>query len=559
MRYPHGLGVWIVLSVLAPPTGALAAAGTPPPEVIDAVQGGRHALLIGIDRFDDEGFPDLDFAEADARGMAAALEDLGFETAQTVTTDGPSSRAELLTTIDAFLSARGPDDTVLVYVSTHGVIDFLGGERHYLAARDTCKSDLRNTGVDVDDLSDAVEDSAPRWKVLVLASCFAGAGDGSRGVDAIGGPPGGRRRGDMYQGPFPRGIRRATVQMSASYANSPAWEDPTLGHEIYTHFLIEAMRNAEDPEVDLDRDGALSAFEAHGYAAARTIKHTQGLQFPYAGVDAVGERDVLLTDAPTEEPQRGLLWILPEGVRPRGDVITDAWLDHVKLAPGSPVRGVEPGWHQMEVGSPDSRRRNRHIWFRLGRGESVTVPQVVARAEDQWLSVELGAVFVASAQAYNLINDDAPAGDPHDAPVAAPALRVSFEQRVVARQRIRGLNLGVSVAWWPGRTYDGPLGKLPARYGAIDVAVLGERRLPRWNFAFGPFIEGTYLRATSGTAAAQSVMPGLRLRAHVHLGGRLSLRVAAQLSVPRLVPFTGEQDPIFVLMPAVTAGVGVEL
>ena len=44
-----------------------------------------------------------------------------------------------------------------------------------------------------------------------------------------------------------------------------------LGHEIYTYYLLEALERSGDGKVDLNDDGALSAFEAHGYASFRKV------------------------------------------------------------------------------------------------------------------------------------------------------------------------------------------------------------------------------------------------------------------------------------------------
>ena len=554
----HGnLRTTVVMALFALAGTAHARTGTPPPGVERAGEAGRHALLIGIDHFEDDAFPELQWAEADAGAMRDGLEQIGFDSLTTITTDGAASRAGLLAELETFLGARGPDDTVLVYLSTHGVVDYVGGPpRRYLAARDTRRDDLRNTGVDVRELIRTVEGSLPRWKVLVLASCFGGAGEGGHGVE---GPAPANQRGLPELPPMPLGGRRATVVLSASHEAGPAWEDPELGHEIYTHYLLDAFARAHDDAVDLDGDGALSAFEAHGHATVRTIQHTGGRQMPSADLYAVGERDVLLTADPPGEPRRGVFWWFSELLTPRGEGVERIWLDGELLESGQPVRALEPGRHVLEIGSPERRDSNRRVAFPLAKGEVLSVTDVLARAEDQWLGVEIGSVFVAGAQTFNAVNDDGDGGDPHDAPLALPLVRVSFEQRITARQRSRGLNLGLSVAWWPGRTYPAALGWLPARFAALDVSLLGERRLPRVRLAFGPFCEAMYLRADTSRAATTAISPGLRFRAHVPIGGRFSLRVAAQLSVARTVPFTGEDRPTYVLMPAVTAGVGVEL
>ena len=448
---------------------------------------------------------------------------------------------------------------MLIYLSTHGVVDYVGGPpRRFLVARDTRRDDLRSTGVDVRELIRTVEASAPRWKVIVLASCFGGTGDGVKSAE---GPMPDHRRGRPELPPMPLGGRRATVVLSASYADGPAWEDPTLGHEIYTHYLLEALSRAGDGQVDLDGDGALSAFEAHGYATQRTIDHTGGRQLPSADLNAVGERDVVLTADPPAAAQRGIFWLLPDWLRPRGSEGPQAWIDGEAVDASAPGQPLEAGSHHLRLHWPDGSQPDRELPFRVGAGEDLSVDEVIARAEDQWLGLEVGVLVVAGAAGFNRTHDDPadPGDDPHDLPAAVPALRLTFEQRLLTLPPARGLELGVGLAYWPGPTYDQPLGRLPARHAAVDVALLASRRRARLSVAGGAFVELTYLRAAGTEASTLALAPGLRLRLHVSLGRRLSLRIAGQLSVARVDPFTGLDEPSFVPLPALTAGLGVEL
>ncbi|MDP7112158.1 MAG: hypothetical protein QGH45_09345 [Myxococcota bacterium] len=338
-------------------------------------------------------------------------------------------------------------------------------------ARDTRRDDLRNTGIDVRELIRIVEASAPRWKVIVLASCFGGTGAGVKSAE---GPMPDHRRGRPELPPMPLEARRATVVLSASYEDGPAWEDPTLGHEIYTHYLLDALSRAADGEVDLDGDGALSAFEAHGFATGRTIDHTGGRQLPSADLNAVGERDVVLTAEAPREASRGVFWLLPDWLRPRGDEGPRAWIDEEAVDASAPGQPLEAGSHRLRLHWPDGSQPDRDLAFRVGLGDDLSVGDVLARAEDQWLGLEAGVILVGGAAAYNRTNDDPDdsTDDPHDLPLAVPALRLIFEQRLAGRTQPRGLDLGLALAYWPGKVYDEPLGHLPAHYAAIDVALL---------------------------------------------------------------------------------------
>ena len=288
-----------------------AAAAEPPAAVLEAAaqasRPARHAFVVGIDSFADPGFPTLRWATSDARAIAGVLgrEGEGWSIAL-VTAPETTAHDRLLQQLDAYLTSLGPDDTALVYVSSHGVVDYVDGRpRRYLVAQDTDPDDLPGTGIEVKELLARVDAAEPRWKVVILASCFGGAGDGVRSAPDFQAEG---RRGAARLQPIDAWPRRATVVLSASYMDGPAWEDPELGHEIYTYYLLEALTRPADPDVDLNGDGALSAFEAHGYAAGNTVARTGGRQFPSANLDAVGERDVVLLGTPEAQPARAVFW-----------------------------------------------------------------------------------------------------------------------------------------------------------------------------------------------------------------------------------------------------------
>ena len=103
--------------------------------------------------------------------------DLG---AFTVTRLIDQDERQLRREIDVFLSGRGVDDLVLVYLSCHGVLDRRG--RLYFAAADTLKTQLASTGIPAAWLLDQLDDCRARRQVLILDCCFSGAfAHGSKG------------------------------------------------------------------------------------------------------------------------------------------------------------------------------------------------------------------------------------------------------------------------------------------------------------------------------------------------------------------------------------------
>jgi len=508
----------------------------------------RHGLAIGIDEFADDRFPDLRWAEDDARAVTEALtQEGGFDTA-TLLTARESTREGLLAGLDAFLDPLGPDDTALVYISSHGTVGWADGRaRRYIVTADTDRDHIAATAIEVDEVLDRVDRSLPRWKVVVLATCFGGSGEGVRYTES---PEAEGRRGPRLPD---MGPRRATVVLSASYPGGPAWEDPGLGHEIYTYYLLEALGKHDDERVDLNDDGALSAFEAHGYAAARTVDHSSGRQFPSANLEAVGERDVILVGDASRPARRAVFW--PWG-QSRGDTTDGLWLDGEPLPRGAAARALEPGRHVLEIGDEDRRDRTRRLAFHVTRGQAVRASDLVARSQDQWLGVGIGARFVAGAGAFN-DEIEAAGSELEDAlvPPGYGALSLVFEQRIQPRRPL-GAALAVRLDWWPGKTYDGPL-SAPAHMAAAELAPAVERRGSRLSLAAGPVVGGIYLRSAGRDSATAAFYTGGSVRLRVRLAARLSMRVEAQLAGTHTALFS--LDPQVLLLPAVSVGLGVEL
>jgi hypothetical protein len=552
-----------VTSRAAPPLLVLAlfwatspASGAAPPAAVIAAaehaEPGRHAFVVGIDHFSDDTFAPLLWAEADAQAVADALDhDPTPWTVQLATGAEATSREGLLGQLDHFLASLGPDDTVLVYVSSHGIVDYVDGRpRRLLVTADTSAGDLSRSAVEVQDLLDRVDGALPRWKVVVLATCFGGTGDGLRtssGVDAEG------RRGQARLTPMDAWPRRASVVLSASYMDGPAWEDPQLGHEIYTYYLLEALGRPTDDDVDLNGDSALSAFEAHGFAATRTVERTGGRQFPSANLDAVGERDVILLGTPESAPRRSVFWSLLG--RPRGEEPIQMWVDGDEVRPGTAGVVLEPGKHVLETGSSGRREHSRRLAFHVRKGQAVQVRDLVARAADQWLGAGLGLTFVPGYDGYNAelaAGSDAPH---YSIPAATPAIRIGFEQRLWPRHRL-GVTLAVTTAIWPAAGYDGAM-SLPARHAAAALSALMERRAQRVSPAVGPTIAAVYLRSTGRDGAVAAVAAGATARLRIRLGGRFAVRVSGQLLATHTAPLALPAQ--FVLLPAISLELGMEL
>jgi hypothetical protein len=255
------------------------------PEGITDQPAWRHALLVGIDHFEDERFNELRFAAADARALAAALSE--FDDVRELVRPEQTRRAAILEALDQLEKRlRSPRDTVLLYFSTHGsLVQRPGGElERELVAGDTRLDLLRETGLSVDELIRRAEKLPSRRVAVVLATCHAGRGK-SRIPDAL------AQALAAHKAAPPRleDVSEAVVVLSAAAFGEAAREDETLGHDVYTYFLLEALSAG-----DRDGDGAVTISEAHDYARERTWRFTNGQQRPASESTILGLDPIVL-------------------------------------------------------------------------------------------------------------------------------------------------------------------------------------------------------------------------------------------------------------------------
>jgi hypothetical protein len=220
----------------------------------DLPAGPRAALIIAITSYQDLDLRQLRAPAHDAEDLAEVLSDpdIGaFAVTRVIDQDDQQVRRE----IDAFLSARGPGDLVVVYLSCHGVLD--RRNRLYFATADTRKTQLASTGIASAWLLEQLEECRARRQVLVLDCCFSGAfAHGSKGDTDL----------DLERRLTGQGRGRAVL--TASRAGEYSFEGQALpgaavAGSVFTAGLVEGLRTGA---ADTGSDGYISLDEAYDYA-----------------------------------------------------------------------------------------------------------------------------------------------------------------------------------------------------------------------------------------------------------------------------------------------------
>jgi hypothetical protein len=345
------------------PSSALAAALAPR----------RVALVIGVARFDDPGWRPLRFPVADAAAFAEVLRDPARGAFDEVEVVDGATREEVRAALGRLAGAdRDERDTVVVYVSSHGTLarDASGQLRRYLVLRDTRLDDVAGTALGMDELKAGFDGLRSRRKVLVLATCHSGGGKSLLPADVQ------DELAGIKSGFFVRPIEevsRAAVVLAASDWGETAREDEKLGHDVYTHFLVEALRLG----ADRNGDGAVTASEAHDYARRRTYEYTGGRQRPSAESTEVGVDPIVLVGKVERRGKPELYSYAPR---------LDGFTVRVDGRPLGELPGgvaVEPGRYRVQIAKGGGRDLVDAA-VRLGPGERVDVEELVTRSEGRW-------------------------------------------------------------------------------------------------------------------------------------------------------------------------------
>jgi Caspase domain len=223
----------------------------------DLPPGSRNALVIATSSYADARLSQLRSPGKDAEDLAAVLADPaigGFK----VTALIDSTESRIRRGIAAFLAGRGPDETVLVYLSCHGIQDAHG--RLLFAATDT-EADYPNaTAVRAaTDLLDELDECAASRQILILDCCFSGSFSDSKGG----------RKGELNLERQLRGHSRGREVLTASRGFEYSFEgeplDGVITGSVFTTGLVQGLRTGA---ADTDKNGHITVEEAYEYAFA---------------------------------------------------------------------------------------------------------------------------------------------------------------------------------------------------------------------------------------------------------------------------------------------------
>ncbi|TVZ41909.1 putative peptidoglycan binding protein [Alteromonadaceae bacterium 2753L.S.0a.02] len=231
---------------------------------IDNIYRSSHALLIGVDKFQDKHFSPLSYVAKDIRMMAATLSNLGFRV-ETLT-EGQSKHT-IVETIKSFTGKIKSGDRVVVYISSHGFSNPILSSQGFIAAND-CAMDDRYAGCielgELQDLMKKIQQKSVQHLLVILDSCSSGLGV----IDK-----------DLQYQEISIATKSGSHMLTAGMADQKAQMDHQLAMSTFTYYLTKGLQG----EADIIEDGVISLSELLLYVRFQVAKKTDGLQTPMIG------------------------------------------------------------------------------------------------------------------------------------------------------------------------------------------------------------------------------------------------------------------------------------
>jgi len=238
-------------------------------ESSSSAYGRRHALVIGIDEYEDAAYPDLGYAVADARAVAKILiESYGFESDDVrLIVNGDATRDALASALEVWACDTervGEEDLFVLFFAGHGVTRPGRREsRGYIVPVDG-RSNSRGESdwsslIGMNDVEDISELVPAKHALFVLDCCFGGL--------AV----------TRAAPPVAAGLsNRARQVITAGNAQQAVLDAGGGGHSVFTGALLGGLEG----DADLDGDQVVTFGELFNHVGREVERRTEKRQTP---------------------------------------------------------------------------------------------------------------------------------------------------------------------------------------------------------------------------------------------------------------------------------------
>jgi len=239
------------------------------------------AFLVGINKYVDPTFSPLNYCINDVKSLQNLLARLNYETIclhDELNPDDPRfpNRNNIEAELTRLCKLLGENDLLWVHFACHGM---RFEEQPILIARDTREPILPSTSLSLARVEELMRESRARRRVLTLDACETGVemGRSSNTPDFI---------KNVYE------LAEGYALISASTAKQAAQESKDVGHGVFTHYLLQGLRDGAK-----NNHGHVTVSSLHEFILNEfRIRNSKGGQLQEPTYRSEGMGDIILAD-----------------------------------------------------------------------------------------------------------------------------------------------------------------------------------------------------------------------------------------------------------------------
>ncbi len=234
--------------------------------------GKRWAVIVGVSRYKfggAGGFGALEFADKDAADFHRLLQRLGWDQDHIkLLIDEGATKRKVEYALETWLRRAAPDDTVVIFWSSHGWPDPDNPEKAFFACFDSRPSDP-SSGLRMDRVRDMVSEREARNVLFIADTCHSGkvirSGTG-RGIGIVPALEAMERA---------HSVPRGWIFVASADPDRAAYEDKAWQNGALTHVLLSGMEGAADGYQSAGlNDGRITMGELREFIKDRMAEET---------------------------------------------------------------------------------------------------------------------------------------------------------------------------------------------------------------------------------------------------------------------------------------------
>ncbi len=232
------------------------------------------ALVIGISNYQDDGIPDLKYADRDAKEFIKYLKSNGGgglkDDQIKLLTNEQATNAQIYAELDWLVGNCGPDDQAVIYFSGHGDVETkTNRQRGFLLAYDTPPTNYMIGALRLDDLNGYLETLVDNKSKIIVITDACHSGNLAGGMEGVG------ATAQALSAQFQNQIKIMSCQPNELSMEGEQWGG---GRGVFSFYLIDGLIGM----ADTNKDSIVTLSELERYLDQTVPAETDQAQYPNA-------------------------------------------------------------------------------------------------------------------------------------------------------------------------------------------------------------------------------------------------------------------------------------